>query len=142
MKRIVLFSLLLSLVFGSVSCNAQAAKKDASTPVVSEKIEVYYFHFSRRCVTCNAVETETVKHLQALYPEQMKNGSISFTSVNLEEEKSKAIAEKCKVTGQSLLIVSGSSRTDLTQSGFMNARSQPEKLKKDIKSAIDPLLKK
>lgn len=142
MKKALLFSLMLTFLLGSFSCNAQEAKKKTPDAVVSEKIEVYYFHFTRRCVTCNAVESEAIKHLQALYPEHVKKGTIKFTSVNLEEASSKAIAEKCKVSGQSLLIVSGDSRTDLTQSGFMNARSQPEKFKKDIQSAIDPLIKK
>ena len=29
-------------------------------------IEVYYFHYSRRCATCQAVETETLKAIQQL----------------------------------------------------------------------------
>ena len=51
------------------------------------------------------------------------------------------MAEKCKAEGQSLLIISGNKRLDLTDTGFMYAKSNPEKLKTELKKAIDPLLK-
>lgn len=143
MKKILLFSFMLTFFMGSMSCEAQnKQKQQQSEKALSEKVEVYYFHYTRRCVTCNTVESETKKHLETLYPELVKNGKISFTSINLEEASSKAIAEKCGATGQSLLVVSGNKKTDLTQAGFMYARSQPDKLKAEIKSAIDPLVKK
>ncbi|NCA80428.1 MAG: hypothetical protein EOM76_09650 [Sphingobacteriia bacterium] len=142
MKKILLFSFMLSFLFGNISCEAQnKQKQQQSEKALSEKVEVYYFHYTRRCITCNAVESETKKHLETLYPELVKNGKISFTSINLEEASSKAIAEKCGATGQSLLVVSGNKKTDLTQAGFMYARSQPDKLKAEIKLTIDPLIK-
>lgn len=141
MKRIVLFSFMLTFLFGSISCEAQNKKKQQPEKVLSEKIEVYYFHYSRRCVTCNTVESEAKKHLETLYPELVKDGKITFASINLEEANSKAIAEKCKATGQSLLVISGDKRADLTQSAFMYARSQPDRFKNEIKSAIDPMIK-
>ena len=68
-------------------------------------------------------------------------GKITFTGVNLDEEGSKAIAEKCKAEGQALLVISGGKRINLTDKGFMYARSKPENLKKELNNAIDPLLK-
>jgi hypothetical protein len=106
-----------------------------------DKVEVFYFHFTRRCVTCQAVEDETKKAVEALYPEQFEKGKVSFTGVNLDEESSKPVAERCKVTGQTLLVVSGETRIDLTAEGFMYARTNPDKLKEELKKAIDPLLK-
>lgn len=75
-----------------------------------------------------------------MYPEQQKSGKITFTSVNLDDENSKTIAQKCQAEGQALLVVSNAQRVDLTDKGFMYARSKPEKLKEEIKNAIDPLL--
>lgn len=105
------------------------------------KVEVYYFHYTRRCVTCQAVETETLKSIQVLYPLEFKKGLITFKSVNLDEKTSDSLAKKCKAEGQSLLVISGSKRFDLTEQGFMYAKSSPEKLKADLKKTIDPLLK-
>ncbi|MDD2284582.1 MAG: nitrophenyl compound nitroreductase subunit ArsF family protein [Paludibacter sp.] len=143
MKKVLLFCFMLTFLFGNMSCEAQSKQKQQQSEIaVSDKVDVYYFHYTRRCVTCNTVESETKKHLEVLYPELVKNGKITFTSVNLEEAGSKAIAEKCGATGQSLLVVSGNKKTDLTQAGFMYARSQPEKLKAEIKLTLDPLVKK
>jgi hypothetical protein len=103
------------------------------------KVEVYYFHYTRRCVTCQAVETETLKAVKQLYPEQYKKGLITFKSVNLDEKSSDALSKKCKAEGQALLIITGSKRIDLTEQGFMNARSKPEVLKEELKKAIEPL---
>lgn len=104
------------------------------------KAEVYYFHYSHRCATCNAVEEVTKKAVADLYAQQFKKGEIIFRSVNLDEEASVAIAKKCKAEGQSLLIIGKGKRKDLTDKAFMYARTSPEKLKAEIKKAIDAVL--
>jgi hypothetical protein len=104
------------------------------------KVEVYYFHFTRRCVTCQAVETETLKSIQQLYSKQFKGGEVTFKSVNLDEKASEALAKKCKAEGQALLVISGGKRIDLTEQGFMYAKSSPEKLKAELKKVIDTLI--
>ena len=142
MKKMLLFSFILAFSFGSMSCDAQNKQdQQKSEKALSEKVEVIYFHYSRRCLTCNTVESEAKKHLEALYPELVKNGKITFASINLEEAESKSIADRCGATGQSLLVVSGDKRADLTRVGFMYARSQPDKYKKEIEKAVDSMLK-
>ena len=103
-------------------------------------IEVYYFHYSRRCATCQAVETETLKAIQQLYPEQFKKGQVVFKSVNLDEKSSQNAAKKCNADGQSLLILQGTKRVDLTEQAFMYAKSKPEKLKAAIKKTVGGML--
>jgi len=118
-----------------------AEKKDQKTIVKSPQVEVYYFHFTRRCITCQAVETESKKAVETLYPEQIKKGLITFKSINLDEESSASLAKKNKVEGQSLLVIGKKKRIDITQDGFIYARSNPEKLKDKLKKTIDPLIK-
>ena len=140
MKKISIISVTLLLLLSVFTVDAVKTQK---TTIVTNaaKVEVYYFHFTRRCVTCQAVETETQKIIATLYPTQYKAGKITFKSINLDEKESKVMAEKCKAEGQSLLIISGNKRLDLTDTGFMYAKSNPEKLKTELKKAIDPLLK-
>lgn len=114
---------------------------NASKPSKKTMVEVFYFHFTHRCVTCQAVESETLKSLPALYPHLYKTGKITFTSVNLDEDTSKTLAEKCKAEGQSLLIISNNKRIDLTDKAFMYAKNDPDKLKAEIKKTIDSLIK-
>jgi hypothetical protein len=138
MKTIRLF-LALVIFIPVVSCNAQTSKNDVKKNT-SDKIEAYYFHFTARCMTCRTVEAQAKEDIETLYPELVKQGKISFQSVNLDEESSKALAEKLQVYGQTLLIVKGDTKIILTNEGFMNAVREPEKLKAIMKEKIDPLL--
>jgi hypothetical protein len=141
MRQLLLMSVFAVMMIGSLSCDAAQGKKSRTVKAVAAaEVEVYYFHFTRRCVTCNAVESESKKAIESLYPEQVKAGKITFKGINLDDEDSKAIAEKLGVGGQCLLVVSGKDTFDLTSQGFMYARSNPEKLKADIKRVIDPLI--
>jgi len=103
-------------------------------------VEVYYFHYTRRCATCQAVETESAQILKQLYAKEIKTGKVKFISINLDKKESKIPAKRCKADGQSLLVISGNKRIDLTEEGFMYARSNPEKLKQAIKQAVDAVL--
>ena len=104
------------------------------------KVEVYYFHYSRRCATCNAVEEVTKKTISESFTSQFKKREITFKSINLDEDKNAALAKKCKVEGQALLVMGNGKRIDLTDKAFMYARNSPEKLKAELKKAIDALL--
>lgn len=138
MKTIRLF-LALAMFIPVVSCNAQTNKNDVKKNT-SDKIEAYYFHFTARCMTCRTVEAQAKEDIETLYPELVKQGKISFQSVNLDEESSKTLAEKLQVYGQTLLIVKGDTKIILTNEGFMYAVREPEKFKAIIKEKIDPLL--
>ena len=141
MKKLISLSVLLLLVVSFFTVSSVAADKKTQTAVSkSAKVEVYYFHFTRRCVTCQAVEAESQKAIAALYPVQAKKGLITFKSVNLDEKSSEILAKKCNVSGQTLLVISSGKRVDLTEQGFMYAKSSPDKLKAELKRTIDPLL--
>ncbi len=140
MKKLIFLSLALVMILGGISCNAQGTKKQETKSLASGNVEVYYFHFTRRCMTCNAVESETKKSLEAMYSKLIKSGKISFKSINLDDATNKSIAEKCGAEGQSLLVIGSGKRIDLTSQGFMNAISNPEKLKAELKKSIDPLI--
>jgi hypothetical protein len=135
MKNIVAISFALVMMLGSISCNAQSAKTDDKAKS-SAKVEAYYFHFSSRCVTCKTVEAEAKADIESLYA-----GKVSFKAVNLDDESSKTLAEKLKVSGQTLLLVKGDTKINITNEGFMYARSNPEKFKSVIKEKVDGLLK-
>jgi hypothetical protein len=139
MKKIILLSLVLFMVLGGTSCNAQNTKKQDVKAISTGKVEVIYFHFTRRCMTCNAVETEAKKAVEVMYPKLVKAGTITFKSINLDDASSKTAAEKWGAEGQALLIMGSGKRIDLTREGFMYAVNNPEKLKAELKKAIDPL---
>lgn len=135
--RIIKIFIIMTLFLSEVACNGQT--QQAKPTATSDKIEVYYFHFTARCLTCNTVESETKKNIETLYPELLKAGKISFKSLNLDEKSTEPIAKKLKVYGQTLLIVKGNKHIDLTNEAFLYARSNPEKFKQIMKDKIDRL---
>lgn len=121
------------MVIGAFLGIAQNTQKTTSVAAPS-KIEAYYFHFNARCVTCKAVEAEAKANIESLYP-----GRATFKAINLDEASSKTIAEKLKVTGQTLLFVKGEKQINLTNEGFMYAKTNPAKFKSIIKQKVDAL---
>ena len=115
-------------------------KKGQATVSKGGKVEVYYFHYTRRCETCQAIEDETQKAIVKLYPAAQKEGKIRFQSVNLDTKGTEALAKKCRAEGQALLVISGKKRADLTEQAFMMARNSPDKFKAELKKVIDPML--
>lgn len=140
MKQIALFSFVLFLIMGYTECDAQGGKTTGVKSTASAKVEVYYFHFTRRCATCIAVEENARKAVETLYADKVNKGEYSFKGINLDDESSKAIADKLGIGGQTLLVVCGDKKIDITGTGFMNA-NDPEKMKEEIKKAIDLALK-
>ena len=115
-----------------------SAKTDSITTSccdsTSNDITVYYFHATRRCATCEAVEKVAKSTIKDLNSE-----NISFISLNNEEDENKEIMKKYKISGQTLIIVKGTKVVNITNEAFLNARTNPDKLTKKIKSTIDEL---
>ncbi len=131
----------LLLIFPFLACSGQPAKReDKESAGNSDKIEAYYFHFTARCVTCKTIEAKAKENLETLYPNQFKQGLITFQSINLEEASSKPLAERLGVSGQTLLIVRGDQKVNLTNEGFMYAVVKPEKFKEIINEKVDGLM--
>ena len=137
MKKEWLFMLNLMLILFTFSCNAQSDKGEVSRhQSQAEMVEVYYFHFTQRCVTCQAVENETKKAIEELYSEALNEEKIVFVSFNLDNEEGKKMAEKLNISGQTLLVVKDEKHVNLTNDGFLYARTKPEKLREAIQKAV------
>ena len=141
-KPSILILLATLSLFGCKAPTAENQTNENQTAenVQSDDIQIYYFHNTKRCATCKAVEDETLMALELFYKENIEAGTIEFTSMNLEEEEGESMAQELQVSGQTLLIVKGETRVNLTNDGFMNARTNPTKFHEILKSQIDQLL--
>jgi hypothetical protein len=136
MKRIKLMILACTTALIGLTATAQEIPGSEDQKISkTSNVEMYYFHFTRRCATCQAVESVSKESVEELYGDKVK-----FWVFNLDEEEGEIKGKEIGVSGQSLLIVSGDTKIDITNEGFMNARNNPEKLKSLIKEKIDPLL--
>lgn len=107
-------------------------------PVQTEttaKVAVYYFHFNSRCAACKAVESEAQQDVKELFGEK-----VSFASYNLDDAAGEAKGKELGVNSQSLIAIKGDNIINLTNDGFMYARTKPEKFKKVLEEKIKPLL--
>lgn len=143
MKHTLSFLAFLFLVSAGSAGNGPSTEGMAgpSYSATGKKVEVYYFHFTRRCMTCNNVEKVSKEAVEQQFADKVKAGDITFQSINLDEKDGEALGAKLKVEGQTLLIVSGDKRVDLTDKGFMYANNSPDKLKAEIKKAIDGMIR-
>ena len=124
----------MTLLFSAQAQDEQNVKE--SREISNSTVEVYYFHNTRRCATCQAVEDVTKSALDEFYPEQMKSGTVTFQSLNLEDDTNESLAKEFHISGQTLLIVIDGKKKDLTNDAFMYARTNPDKLKEKIQKTI------
>jgi hypothetical protein len=136
MRTFKLFFVLASVWMMTFSCSAQS-EKSGNKPQVQNAgpVEVFYFHFTRRCVTCQAIESQTRQIISELYGD-----NVSFNAFNLDEADGSAKGKEMGVEGQTLLIVNSGTKINLTNEGFLYARNDPEKFRLILKEKIDPLL--
>jgi hypothetical protein len=120
---------------GSTKDNSTSSEVTFSENHQSGEVKAYYFHATRRCATCQAVESVSREAIEEYY-----GNAVVFESINREVEKDNPLVEKYKISGQTLLIVNGDKKVNLTNDAFLNARTNPEKLKAKLKETIDSLM--
>ena len=130
MQTIKLLAIVLLAVVGFQNGNA------AEKVETKGKTKVYYFHNTRRCMTCNAIEKVAKSTLEKSFSKELKEGNIVFETYNAEEKANKTLCKEMGVTGSALIVMKGEEKIDLTSKGFMYAVRQPEKLKEAIVKAL------
>lgn len=132
MKKILIASILM------MSVVAIFAQKPA-------KLKIVYFHSERRCPTCISIEENTLKTLNTYFPGQLKDGTISFQILNVEDEKNQKLVEKYEAEGSSLFLTKirggRETTTDFTNFAFSYSRNQSEKFISGLKAEIEKNLK-
>lgn len=124
-----------------LSCRSQPETEVAvAQEASSDKIEAYYFHFTARCVTCRTIEKRAKESLDTLYPEHIRQGLITFQSLNLDDAANRPVAERLGVAGQTLLLVKGDQKINITNEGFMYAVTKPEKFREIINEKVEFLI--
>ena len=135
---------ILLLIAGLFSFNLVVGQ-NKTAPAAQTKLVVYYFHATNRCATCLAIEENTKKTLQSNFAGEMKNGTIKFLSINVDEKENAALAEKYQAAGSALWITKLANgkeeKKDMTNFAFSYGRSNPEKFISGLKEEIEKELK-
>ena len=92
MKALKIIFIALAALMIKSNCSAQNyAGRDTEQVTNSTKIEVYYFHYTRRCATCNAVESVSKDAVAEFYGDK-----VSFSEYNLDEQAGKSKGKEFK----------------------------------------------
>ncbi len=143
MKTIKIFTLLaIGLVL--TSCNGQNKGKETALNTSTSKIEVFDFHSTHRCMTCNAIEANTKYTLETYFAQELKDNKITFQVINVDKKENEKLAEKFEASGTSLflnVIKNGKeTKMDLTEFAFMKGNDQVA-FSKELKTRIEAELK-
>lgn len=122
MKKIISILTLLFLITIITGCDHQTTsekdtnqvnkKAKANSPIDSyssniqtaEKLEIYYFHRTARCNTCNTIGQYVKETIEQKYDDQIKNEKIYYQELNIDLAENKEIADKYQASGSSLYI--------------------------------------
>ena len=146
MKKIIYFSMVFVAFISLYSCNNTDGKEankqviDTEVDVSENTILVYYFHGSIRCHTCISVDEDTHKYLKELFPEKMDKSEIVFKSIDIDKKESPELIEKYEIYGQTLLLIKGDKKVDLTQDAFQYVTTSPEKWKQIFEDNMKELI--
>ena len=91
----------------SESSPEEPLKPDFEANAIPGKVAVYYFHYNRRCATCNRLEELARKVIGNRFVDELNDGSLIFKSVNVEDEGNGHFETDYGFTVQSLIIVDG-----------------------------------
>ncbi len=89
--------LFISVLFFNVISMAQSDKK-------TTKLEVFNFHSTHRCMTCNAIEANTKYTLNTYFKDEIENGLIVQKTVNIDLKENEKLATKFEASGTSLFL--------------------------------------
>jgi disulfide oxidoreductase YuzD len=139
-------NLFLSLTILVLSCNGFSQQNNDNKVKENQenKILVYFFHGTHRCAGCINAEKTTVAALNALYKVQLDKRIIKFESINVEEDKNKALAEKYEAAWNKLVFVKNDKSgqvVELTQQAFAYGSDNQAEMNKIVKTTVDNMLK-
>jgi len=118
------------------------------TMLLSDKqavLLVQNFHLTNRCATCKAIEAAARKTLETYFKNEITEGRIVFSVIDVDDEANSKIAEKYQAAGSGLFVTKlfkGKEEIkDLTDDAFSYARNEEAKFIEILKSQISEYLK-
>lgn len=94
-KTLNIFIALL-IITAFISCKHSQTKTWQANS--KAKLQVFYFHSTIRCPTCNAIENITKKVLDESFKTEITNEIINFASFNIDRDENKALIEKYQIS--------------------------------------------
>jgi hypothetical protein len=79
--------------------SSQVAEKSRNAKVIA-----YYFHGTFRCTTCRTIEKYSKEAIEHYFANELKNGTLEFKSLNVEEAENRHYIQDYQLFSRSLVI--------------------------------------
>ena len=86
----------------------------------NKKVQILYFHITNRCSTCRNIEAKVLKTIDSLYANEIKAGTLVFSSYNCEIPENAAIAKKYDAYGATLAFTTFSDGKEVKTEDLTN----------------------
>ena len=148
MKSFLFIITILTLV----SCNnsntkveTEVLKSETNSSISKQNyLEVYCFHGTRQCETCKNMKANTKTTLDTYFASQLKDSSVIFKIIDVDDIQNEKIAEKFQATGTALMInkvVNGKdSIIDWSDFAFEKANNEAEYIT-ELRTKLQSVLK-
>ncbi len=64
----------------------------------------YYFHTTRRCMTCRRIESYTTESIKTAFAHQLQSGRLEFHVVNVDEPENRHYIDDYQLTTKSVVL--------------------------------------
>lgn len=128
----------IAFLLGSVSlwsCTNHSRTSDSSEYVPKTPVEVIFFHTNYRCESCEAIKSETTKIIHEIYGDK-----VHFAMYNLDDKSGQKPATQLNIRQQTLLVIGGKKRSDITAIASLYAHANPERYREKLKETIDSIM--
>ncbi len=150
MKQTILLFATVITFFTACNNSTPKEKTEVTTSetkpnaVKQNRLEVYCFHGTRQCESCKNMKANTKTALDTYFAAQLKDSSIVFSIVDVDDIKNEKLAEKFQATGTALMInkvVNGKdSIIDWSDFAFEKANEESEYIT-ELRTKLQSVLK-
>lgn len=81
-----------------------ASKPEDMPAAKPDRVVVYYFHTTNRCPTCHKIESYTREAVELKFQARLKDGSLEFRPINIEETGNEHYAGDYKLVTKSVIV--------------------------------------
>lgn len=82
----------------------QPAGGPAAPSGLPDRVEVFYFHGNYRCAACTRLEAFTDDAVKSGFPAELKDGVLSFQSVNVEQPDNRHFIRDYDLVSKSVVV--------------------------------------
>ena len=104
--------LILLAIINVSSVKTEAVDSSQSAKQSADKVQVYLFHATQRCITCITIGKYAGETVDEYFQPELRDGKIEFREINIDLPENKELAQKFQASGSALFINAISNNQD------------------------------